>query len=76
MYRPQCGPMARNDTFPLIDRLVPGGLKEFLSTARGEGESCESIAYTLRHDHDIVVSTETVRKWCHRVGAERTEASA
>ena len=68
--------VARNDTFPLIDRLVPGGLKEFLSKAREAGDSCEAIAYSLRHDHDIAVSTETVRKWCHRVGAERSEASA
>lgn len=70
--------MARTDTFPLVDRLVPGGLTDFLAVARGEGQSHETIAFRLRSEHDITVSSETVRQWCKRTGAdpEPTEGAA
>ena len=69
--------MARTDTFPLVDRLVPGGLTEYLTAAKAEGHSAETIAYRLRTEHDITVSAETARKWCIRVGAvEPTEAAS
>lgn len=61
--------MAPTDTFPLVDRLVPGGLTEYLTAARCSGDSFETIAYRLRAEHDIPVSSETARKWCVRVGA-------
>lgn len=68
--------MAATDTFPLIDRIVPGGLARYLIAARAEKDSYESIAYRLRHEHEIVVSAETVRKWCQRVDAEPSEAAS
>lgn len=63
--------MGRRDTFPLVDRLVPGGLEEFLNSRRAEPKrSHEDIAFELASEHDIKVSTETVRRWCRRVGAD------
>ena len=64
--------MGRRDTFPLVDRLVPGGLAGFLHAARhpNEKRSHEDIAIELLTEHDIKVSAETVRRWCRRVGAD------
>lgn len=62
-------PMPPTDTFPLADRLVPGGLAAFLASARAAGDSFETIAYKLRAEHDIPVSSETIRKWCARPDA-------
>lgn len=59
--------MAATDTYPLINRIVPGGLDAFLSGARAEGLSHEQIAYRLRSQHDIEISAETIRKWCQRL---------
>lgn len=59
--------MPATDTYPLVDRIVTGGLPAFLTEAREAGESHETIAYRLRSEHDITVSAETVRKWCARV---------
>ena len=58
--------MAATDTFPLVDRLVEGGLAAFLAEARANGDSHETIAFRLRAEHDIAISSETVRKWCIR----------
>lgn len=66
--------VARRDTFPLVDRLVPGGLAAFLAAARADDESHETIAFRLRTEHDLEVSGETVRKWCRRTGADRSPA--
>lgn len=64
--------MGRRDTFPLVDRLVPGGLTDYLRAARtpADKRSHEDIAVELLTEHDIKVSTETVRRWCQRVGAD------
>lgn len=62
--------MARTDSFPLVDRLVPGGLVAFLEAARRAGESHETIAFRLRSEHEITVSSETVRRWCDRPSRE------
>ena len=67
--------MAQRDSFPLVDRLVPGGLTDFLHAARPD-QSFEDIAFTLRTEHDIEVSTETVRKWAKRVGAPEKNGAA
>ncbi len=67
--------MPATDTFPLIDRLVPGGLAGFLAAARAAGESHETIAFRLRSEHDIPVSSETVRKWCQRTEEPSEKAS-
>lgn len=58
--------MPPTDTFPLADRLVPGGLVAFLNAARDAGDSFETIAFRLRSEHQIQVSAETARKWCAR----------
>jgi hypothetical protein len=68
--------MAGTDTYPLVDRIVPGGLADYLTTARHEGASYESIAFDLRADHDITVSVETVRKWCLRANADDSDRAA
>lgn len=70
--------VARTDTFPLVNRLVPGGLAAFLNGAREAGQSHDTIAYRLRAEHGVVTSGETVRKWCARVNdpAEPEEAKA
>lgn len=63
--------MPATDTYPLVDRIVPGGLEKYLADARGAGESYETIAFSLRRDHDITVGAETVRRWCDRTGATK-----
>lgn len=50
----------------LADRLISGGLERYLVQARIEsGRSYASIAAALASDHDITVTKETVRHWCH-----------
>ncbi len=58
--------MPPTDTFPLVDRLVPGGLAEWLAQARRSGGSFETIAFQLRSEHDISVSSDTIRSWVAR----------
>lgn len=68
--------MAATDTFPLVDRIIPGGLPKFLTEARAAGDSFETIAYRLRSEHDVTVGADTVRRWCTRVSeAEAVAAS-
>ncbi len=67
--------MARTDTYPLVDRLVPGGLARFLADARNAGESYEGVAHRLRAEHDVAVSSETVRRWCARTEVAEQAAS-
>jgi intein-encoded DNA endonuclease-like protein len=66
--------MPPTDTFPLADRLVPGGLTAYLAAARDAGDSYETIAYRLRSEHDITVSAETARKWCNRSESEAVQS--
>lgn len=66
--------MAATDTFPLVDRLIPGGLPKFLLEARAAGESFETIAFRLRSEHDVTVGSETVRRWFPRAEAAIAEA--
>jgi hypothetical protein len=56
--------MAPTSTSVLVDRIIPGGLKPFLETARGNDETFADITYRLRAEHDIRVTEETVRRWC------------
>lgn len=56
--------MPPTDTFAIYDRLVPGGLEAFLTAARSEGQSVRQIAARLLAEHDVNVSSETVRTWC------------
>lgn len=63
------------DIFPLVDRLVPGGLAPMLEVARKAGKSHETIARELANDHDVTVSAETVRRWCARPAAPASVGS-
>ena len=73
-FVPQYGAMAQ-DLFPLVDRLVPGGLAPLLDTARKAGKSHETIARELAKAHDVNVSAETVRRWCARPAVPAAVAS-
>lgn len=55
-----------SDAFPLVDRILGGGLVQFLDDARAAGESHETIARRLSAEHAIDVTGETVRRWCAR----------
>ncbi|MCB9376759.1 MAG: hypothetical protein H6515_12955 [Microthrixaceae bacterium] len=59
-------PAPTTDTYALVDRLIDGGLPAHLAAARERGESYETIAANLRSGYDVVVSGETVRRWCSR----------
>lgn len=61
------------DLYPLVDKLVAGGLPAFLAAAEDAGDSSETIARNLRDAHDITVSGETIRRWRSRA---RLEAEA
>lgn len=67
--------MAPTDTSKLVDRIIPGGLAAYLTDARAAGETFADIAYRLRSEHDVVVTQETVRRWCGMY-VEASEASA
>ncbi len=60
--------MARSSTFDLIDRLAGGNLAARITAWRNEAPpvSFDEIALRLRMD-GVVVSGETVRRWCRDV---------
>ena len=58
--------MPAPDLYPLVDRLVPGGLPAFLAAAEAEGQSSEAIARSLHSQYEVTVSGETVRRWRKR----------
>jgi hypothetical protein len=62
--------MARPSTIPLVDRILNGGLADFIGDARTDGRSYERIAKMLHEEHDIDVTGETVRKWHAELTAE------
>lgn len=68
--------VARTATFPLIDRLLGGTLEAHLREQREGGESFATIARGLLLNHDLVVSTDTVRRWCMELGIEKPEAAS
>lgn len=62
--------------FPLVDRILKGRLLEFLRAQRQAGLSYQQIATLLHVDHDVSVTTETVRKWCLSNGITESEQPA
>lgn len=63
--------MARTSPLPLIDRLLNGKLEEELRRRRtAPAESFETIARWLANEHNITVSSATVRRWCIEYGIE------
>lgn len=67
--------MARTATYPLIDRLLGGTLEARLRDQRGQGESFATIARNLLLEDELVVSTDTVRRWCMDLGIEKVGAA-
>jgi len=65
--------MGRTDLYPIVDKALDGGLKDYLTARRTAGESYDEIARQL-HGEGIAVSGETVRKWCLSLAPEPTEA--
>jgi hypothetical protein len=58
--------MPPTDTYPLVDRIIPGGLAAWLEDAKSDGQSPAEMARRLHSEHDLVVSQDTVRRWCTR----------
>ena len=54
----------RTTKYALVDRLLGGTLTDKLTAWRNAGTSYDEIAYRLRADHDVNVSTATVYRWC------------
>ena len=63
------------DIFALADRLLDGKLVERLRREVEEKRSLDAIAEGLRAD-DIVVSRETVRRWCADNGIDTSRQKA
>lgn len=71
-----CRSMGRTSTFPLIDRAIGGGLRDFIADRRAAGTSLEQIARQLDAEHDVSVATETIRRWCIEQGIEPSTGEA
>ena len=56
--------------YPLVDRILDGRLADELRARRSDGDSFQTIARWLEREHDISVTTETVRKWCADTSAD------
>lgn len=65
--------MAPYSTLPLVDRLVPGGLERYLSEARADGQSYQTIVTRLAEEHDISSTPPTVSAWCAHYGIAKAE---
>jgi intein-encoded DNA endonuclease-like protein len=50
-------------TFPYVERIVGGNLRELLLSWQAEGLSMRLIERRLRDDYDVDVSSETIRRW-------------
>lgn len=61
----------RQPLLPLVDRLLKGKLAPTLQGWRDEGLSFAAMARRLEDDHDVIVTDETVRRWCDELGVER-----
>lgn len=45
------------------DRILNGALAGWIAVRRDQGDSYNEIAFTLRTEHGIAVTGETVRVW-------------
>ncbi len=68
--------MARPNTFLLVDRLVPGGIRAFMAARREQGDSYETIARALETEHQITVTGQTVRMWAVQLAEPETQGAA
>jgi hypothetical protein len=64
MIRRMMQPMPPTDTYPLVDRIIPGGLAGWLQDAKSKDQSPAEMARRLHAEHDLTVSQDTVRRWC------------
>lgn len=63
--------------YPLLDRLLDGQLADLLRSWRtDERLSYEAIARRFLIDHDVSVSTDTVRRWLDELGIRKGEKAA
>jgi transposase-like protein len=53
----------------MAERAVGGDLPTFLAGQRAEGASYSAIASVLQ-EHNILLTYETVRRWCQYLGVE------
>lgn len=60
---------------PLVDRLVPGGAVKFLTVARANGDSYDTIADRLERDHGVAVTSQTIANWCRDLEITKPAAS-
>lgn len=58
---------------PLVERLVGGDLAGLLRRWRTEGLTLDQMAVKMQTDHDIPVTRETLRRWCHELGVSLTD---
>ena len=62
--------------YPLVDRILDGGLAEQLSQWHAvEGLSIQRICHRLLTEHAVEVSTDTVHRWIKSLGIEKAKAS-
>jgi hypothetical protein len=53
---------------PLVERIVGGDLAGLLAAWRAEGLTLDQMAVRMRTQHDVAVTRETLRRWCHELG--------
>jgi hypothetical protein len=61
--------VVRQPTYGLHDRIMDGKLADFLREQRDAGESWDSIVITLREQHDLRVTSTTLRRWWAEIKA-------
>jgi len=61
----------RTASYPLIDRLLDGQLEDALRQRRTDGQSFADIARWLLTEHQLTLSTDTVRRWCIDLAIEK-----
>jgi hypothetical protein len=59
---------------PLVERIVGGDLAGLLTAWRSEGLTLDQMAVRMRTQHDVAVTRETLRRWCHDLGVDLASA--
>lgn len=59
--------MARINGLLLAERLIPGGVADYLQALRDQGLAWDAVARRLENEHDITVTSETVRTWARQL---------
>ena len=62
--------------YPLLDRVLDGKLADLLREWRsGERMSYAAISRRLLLEHEVTVSTDTVRRWLDELGIKKDQAA-